>query len=261
MQRKCVICGIEVEENAPVCPKCGTLKPTEAPKIVVLPPKKEKHQSPEESTTPEEPTSQFPGWVKTKLLPAVIGAAVLLLLIILVGRNLYGPAAPRQTTPPKAPTTPADTSVAVLDQYFALSNGAVDILEQMAPPEYWDYMAQSENMTRTQYLEMLKSQRIAAREALIRENGSYTIGGSIQYSGDLPSDALPRIASFLNEKYGIDPSTVTSGQELLVYRKMTTENGKQTLPYLTVYRISIGGKWYLITYEVRANTTNITFVY
>jgi RNA polymerase subunit RPABC4/transcription elongation factor Spt4 len=79
MNKKCVICGTELDESVAVCPKCGTHNPTEAgdsPFITIEP------------AAPVVPAVAAPPKVsvrkKRKRLPFILGGAAVVIVAVVV---------------------------------------------------------------------------------------------------------------------------------------------------------------------------------
>ena len=222
MHKQCVICGIEIDEGVAVCPKCGMQNPTEIPEFQVIP-----KQTPTVSKKAKE-----------KVLPFILGgAAVVIVAVVVLVIVLFGGAT--DPAPPPAPT--------LIDNCLALMNGNLDVLEQMAPDEYWEFVARVPwNKTKDEYLAMEKesyTKHFSNRDKLYN---SFKVTGEIISEADMNENTLQKTAETLFFYYGISKSSVTAGKELTVQWSITTSNNSwKALPEV-LSAVKIDGVWYLV---------------
>ena len=233
MNKKCVICGIELDETAAVCPKCGTHNPTEAGDSPFISIEPAAPVVPAVAVTPKTPAKK-----KRKLLPFILGgAAVAIVAVAVLVIALFGGAT--EPTPTPAPT--------LIDNCLALMNGNLDVLEQMAPDEYWEFVARVPwNKTKDEYLAMEKESYTKHFNNRDKQYSSFKVTGEIISEADMNEKTLRKTAETLFFYYGISESSVTAGKELTVQWAITTSgNNWKTLPEV-LSAVEIDGVWYLV---------------
>lgn len=242
MNTKCVICGIEVDENTPVCPKCGTHNPTKATFEPVIIPEPSMTEAPDPAPTEPEP----PAKKKPKPLPWIL-AGVALILVIAILTSLL----PQQQTPSFDPVQ------AAFDKSITLLNGDLEVMQEMAPIQFWQSQAKVYNVTWAEYVDMLKSDTQIILSSMERKYGNYTVSGQILTKTQLSSSELSQFASLLRALYSLTSASFSSGYLLHCSRTISYEGGTAELPQLEIYAIKINDTWYLITYS----TNSITFFF
>lgn len=236
MNKQCIICGIELDETATVCPKCGTNQ--SAPIL----------QAPAESNPPTK--SPTPAKKKPKkALPFILGSAALVAVILLV-LTVFG------NTPQPAPT-PAPT---LIDNCLALMNGNLDVLEQMAPDEYWEFVAQYPfKKTKDEYLAMENESYTKYFNNRDQQYSSYKVTGEIISEADMNEKTLRETAETLFSYYGIPESSVTAGKGLIVQWTVTTSNNSWKTRPEVLSAVEIDGVWYLVYHTDDGNYLELDF--
>ncbi|MBE6960634.1 MAG: zinc ribbon domain-containing protein [Ruminococcaceae bacterium] len=235
MRKKCVICGIELDETVTVCPKCGTKNPTENPEFQVIP-----KQTPAVSKK-----------ANRKALPFLLGgAAVVIVAVAVLVITLMG------GIPESAPS-PAPT---LIDNCLALMNGNLDVLEQMAPDEYWEFLAQYPFMkTKDEYLAMRKEDYTKYFNDRDKQYSSFKVTGEIISEADMNEKTLQETAKTLFSYYGISEISVTSGKELTVQWAVTTSDESWKTPPEVLSAVEIDGVWYLVYHTDDGNYLELDF--
>ncbi|MBO5323258.1 MAG: zinc ribbon domain-containing protein [Oscillospiraceae bacterium] len=239
MSKKCVICGIELDENVAVCPKCGTHDPTEpgdSPFITIEPAAPVVIDAPATVAVSVKPVA--PAKKKAKPLPFILGgAAVVIVAVAVLVITLFGGA-------PEPAPSPEPT---LIDNCLALMNGNLDVLEQMAPDEYWEFVARVPwNKTKDEYLAMEKESYTKHFNNRDEQYSSFKVTGEIISEADMNEKTLQKTAETLFFYYGISESSVTAGKELTVQWAITTSgNSWKTLPEV-LSAVEIDGVWYLV---------------
>lgn len=235
MRKKCVICGIDIDETVTVCPKCGTQKPTENPEFKVIP-----KQTPTVSKK-----------AKGKVLPFILGGgAVALIAVVILLVCLFGGT---PTPEPSAPPT-------LIDNSLALMNGNLDVLEQMAPDEYWEFVAQNPfKKTKDEYLSMRKEDYTKYFNDRDKQYDSFVVTGEIISEADMNETTLQKTAEILFTDYGIPENSVTAGKELTVQWAVTTSDKTWKTPPEVLSGVEINGIWYLVYRTDEGNYSELDF--
>ena len=128
MNKQCVICGIELDENVTACPKCGTNQSAPIP------------QAPPESNPPTK--SPTPAKKKPKkALPFILGGAAVLLIAAVVLFCIFG----GQT---HHAVDPLEACKQQFANYLAVRNCEGGDIDALAPDTVWDYLASINYTTR-----------------------------------------------------------------------------------------------------------------
>ena len=224
MSQHCIICGIELEENAPVCPKCGMQNPTEIPDLQVL-------------STPTVPPKK-----KRKALPFILGgAAVAIVAAVLILLHVFGNA-------PSEPAKQPSILSSLWENSLTLINGNFDDLEAMAPDIYWEWFAEQRHTTKENLLEKMKDDQILNYK-LTNPKGDIIYTGKILSEVDIDDQLLEKIAEVLFSSYEIPQSSVTAGKKVTIQRSKLSSDSAKDLPEQTLFAVKIDDSWYFITYR------------
>lgn len=209
MSKFCKSCGSEMPDNIAFCGVCGTAL-----------------------NAPEEPTAQpfangdynapVGGAQKNKkplILGAAIGGAVIvavLLVLFLIGS---GPES-------------------ALDKMVDYTTGDVDVLEDLAPKAYWDYVEMCEGESVEELIE-------EARSDMEEYGGMYE---SVEYDvldeKDISDLKIRKINEYLVEKYGFEADAVEDACEL-TYSIFAVEENDTDSETNTDIIVKIDGEWYI----------------
>ena len=236
MRKKCVICGIDIDEDVAVCPKCGMQNPTENPEFQVIP-----KQTPTVSKKPAR-----------KGLPFILGGvAVVIVAAVVLLLNLFGGAS---NVPPASPSSPPT----LLDNHLAFRNGDVDKLDLLAPDEYWEYWAQKENEDKDLYL---RSQKISysIANSLHPEEQNKTESGEVLSAMEMNAEALRQLSQMLFEIYGIPESSVTAGTEVTIQWTIITPYNSRKSSSEELLAVEIHDSWYLVKYVEIGGDVTVVF--
>lgn len=224
MQRKlvfsvihyCKHCGTLLEEDAKVCPFCGKTVELSAPKP-------EPTESPVAESAPVQKAAPKKLQISARTLLIGIGAIALVavIMIITVCIQYFAP-------------------VPAVERFEALKNKDYDVLESLAPAEFWEAMAPS-NQTAEQYIDK--------RKDFLKRSMASTSTGTLQFDivdrEATPSEDLDKIKDILQERYNISPSRVKAGQNLIL--KVTESHTDSLYSICEMYEIAIqiDSDWYL----------------
>ena len=234
MNKKCVLCGIELDETVTVCPKCGIRNPTKKPDFPAI-------------SQPEASPKKKP-----KILPFFLAGAVVVVLVatlLLLGLFDNNP-----TAPPKQPTT----FETLLDNALAFWNGKSEVLESLAPPEYWESGARRYNCTKEQYINIM-DRDLAIQHKSNNPNGDIIHTGKILSTNEMSDQILQEISVTLATRYGISESSISAGKELSVQIQRISLEETITLQLTTLYAIEINNIWYLLINFGAGETLNVAF--
>ena len=234
MQRKCVICGIDIDEGVAVCPKCGMKNPTDLPEFQTI----------------SKPT--VPPKKKVKVLPFILAGAVLVVVAAaFVLLHMFG------NTPDASSEQPSVFEI-LIDNTMAHWNGDSDKMEMLAPPEFWEYGAQKINCTKDEYI-VSEKKYYALQHKVNNPNGDITRTGEIISIDETSEEKLQKIAETLFNRYGILENSVTAGKELTVQLGIITPDKTKILPDVTLSAVEINGTWYLVSCSEFEDTFIVSF--
>lgn len=258
MAKFCSNCGTALSEGAVFCHNCGSQVPQAAPAPQFIPVEQAQPQFipaepvapapqyiPAQQAQPQfvpayQPAPQFvpaaPAKKKVSKKALIIGgvvAAVAVIAVVLIF-VLGGGAA---SSPQRA-----------LDNYVALMNGDTSMMEDLAPAEYWEYVAEEEGMTKKQLLAEWKME-IAENVADMKQDygSNYKVTGKILDEQNMDNNTLKKITAGLT-KYGIKENSIKAGKELSIKLTLTHSEGKEDAPVRTLGAVQIGDSWYLVNY-------------
>ena len=218
----CIKCGNPLEAGVAFCGKCG------AP-IAAIP----SNETP--APAPKKPMSK-----KTKTIIGVAAAvaAVILIAIIIIASI---------STPETA-----------LNNYAAIMSGDMSKVESMAPAAYWNYVAESEGVSKRELIAELKEEYAENVDELKERYGLYKVTGEILTETDMSDETLELIAEGLT-KYGIKKSDVKEGKTLKVELRIQGLSDSDANTG-NLHAVKIGASWYLINYYTWSGQTLVYFL-
>lgn len=230
-----MLCGIELDEHTPVCPKCGTHICDDMP--VCQP-------TPVVADIPEVPAA--PRRKIQTILPMILIGATVVILAVALCLCLFSGNAP-EPAPEPDPTSPSIVPTSILYKYLALMNGDADQLESIAPQQYWEYRAQAEKMTVEEVLAQDKDILATVLKQKRQEYGDYQATAEILSESPLSEQTMAKIIQELS-RYGIAESSVSAARSMRIKGSLITENNTAAeLNSQLLHAIQIDGIWYLTT--------------
>ena len=215
MSKFCRQCGAQLEDDAVKCEACGY-------ELV----------KPEAAAQPEGENTQAPAANKlnNKMIGIIAGAAAALVVLIVVLVLVFSGGGYKKS----------------IDTYIkALTTGDSDLIEALAPEEYWDYMAEKSGSSTKKIISSVADtfdQIIDMAERAYGDN--FKITYKIEDKDSLSKGQLNDIRDTVNSTYDIANKSVTEGYELdleLTFKGKDDERSEDA----TVYVVKIDGKWYL----------------
>ncbi|MBE6975885.1 MAG: zinc ribbon domain-containing protein [Ruminococcaceae bacterium] len=234
MSKYCNHCGAVLGDEILFCPSCGMRQavPAPAPAPIVQ----------EESALPAPKKKFSKKWLTIcgGILGGIIVAAITLVFL--------------WPTPGKAAVRTAED----------ILNGDFDNLEDMVPPEYWDYMAERSNSKTSTYLSRYqKTFEDRYDEVLEKMENKYGRNPKLKLEilakEKISESIADKMKEYLDENYGIDEDSVDNVYTLIL--QSTIEGSKRTSIYgSTVTAIQIDSKWYLCSYYEIGNDCMVIFL-
>ena len=240
----CKHCGALLEDEVNVCPFCG--KTLEAPRAEPAP-----QEQPAEVpvAVAEEVTETAPQHPLKKLTPKhlLIGGGIALAVIIAivaVSLIFFSP----------------NAAVSTLE---AIVNGNFERYEALAPAEYWEARAKTNNQTveefldyQIRFLEQETEQFKDAQPDIRGEPVSKTF--HLVDSAPVSKQDLEGVRSAIEEEWGISADRVKDVRFITVrYEKKWTNYSKNAT--FSCYTVQIDSQWYLISCSVRTNATEFKY--
>ena len=227
----CKHCGALLEDETQVCDFCGAV--LEAPK--------DAEPAPQEVVAPQEITEKNTATpVKKKLSKKSIfflaGGIVLAIIAVISAVALF-----------------ANTSNSAITTYEAVMNGDVDRLVDLAPMEYWEAIANSENTTVDAYIAekatRLKNRYLSSTTEEYSPLGKLlSIEMQVLDREPVNNAILSALKNNLERRYEIDSQRIGSAYHLFV--KTTREFTQDTRYFADIITvIEIDSQWYMIRYE------------
>lgn len=299
MHKRCVICGIELDETVAVCPKCGTRNsespaepvstvasetPTGPSRCVIcgivldettsICPKcgtKQPTEAPvlpycsPQTDTPAEP--EAPKVIPAPAEPTRTEKKAKPLLLILGGVALVLVAVIALmvsffgSTPDPMPDAPTDPPSA----FSTLLDGQLALMS--GNPENLERLAPAEYWEYCAYRNSCTKEEylinIKAHHIIYYElnhpKRDTTYTGEILFEDTMSTQMLQKVTDTLFVQYGILEKSVIDGRELNIQVKKVTDGDTTALPIQTVYAVEIDGTWYLITYTELNGENIVTF--
>lgn len=213
MGKICPTCGTNLREDAAVCFVCDT--PV--------------------ATVPREKT---PSPVRKKdVIKAAIIATCVVALIGVITIFLFNMPKPQQA----------------LDNYFAVRNGDLSKIEQMAPAQYWEHQVSS-GVYGIEELKALCNQSIANRKL---QYGDYKVSGKILSETYLDDKTVGNIRFALADYKVVN--NITAAKTLTVEVRIEgTKDSSTTTETFTA--VKIDGAWYLINFTIVLGRPYAAFV-
>ena len=256
MSKFCQNCGKQLDDAAVFCPSCGTKSELpaaapapQAPGYTLPAPEVPTYNVPPAPevpvyTAPQAPAYGAPAYAapgayaapaprsNNKLIIGIIAAllvvavaAVLLIVFLGGGGGSYSSA---------------------LDKALALYEGNYDQVEDMLPPECWDYIEDYENTSKAEYLYQVEDRFERQRINLEEEYGEeYTVSYDLTEEKELSEPKLERAAEYLEKTFYIPAESVTEGYELEVDLTIEGSKGEKT-DEEEMIALKIDGAWYLV---------------
>ena len=264
MNKFCSNCGCVMDENTRFCPHCGTaVIETPAPVVVEEAPVEPVENTgfmetvvlSEVSVTPpappvSEPTPQprktpyhysanakapKPVKKKSKIIPALISV----LLIAVIGFATFF----------------------ILDHFGLLGNftykgavktyvdffgyGKTELLEDLAPEDYWDYLEEERDTDFDEIQENLDKMYADFEEECEEKFGdNYKVKYKITSKSEISKSKLKKIAKSLKDSYDIKASAVTKGYKLKLEISISGSEDEEE-EKVNAYVLKIDGKWYV----------------
>lgn len=247
MSKYCAKCGTELEESSGFCFGCGAhiseensalSEPPAAPVSQIVIPREEPDMPPPDqgiTLPPKQPKNRKKLWLILLAAAAVLTAVVLWLAL----DKGYERA---------------------LKNYVATMNGDLDRVKQLAPQEYWEYLAEKNKIT---VADAIKQKKEAAQTncksyaEMYGKNAQFT--AKCIYAEPLDTEMLHKIKENLEEKFGIHPSEVKECVAMDVYVRW--EGNIRDYSYMNGYwAVRIGSRWYLGYYYESKNEIIFSFV-
>lgn len=215
MSKFCRQCGAQLEDDAVKCEACGY-------ELV----------KPEAAAQPEGENTQAPAANKlnNKMIGIIAGAAAALVVLIVVLVLVFSGGGYKKS----------------IDTYIkALTTGDSDLIEALAPEEYWDYMAEKSVVSTNKVVSAYAKTYDTYNDKLEDTFGKdLRITYKITDEDSLSKSQLNNIRDTVNGTYDIANKSVTEGYELeleVTFQGKKDERSQEA----TVYVVKIDGKWYL----------------
>ena len=230
MSKFCEECGSPMEDNASFCENCGTAVPQEA------------------AAPAGNVFTKFVDRLKSdKKFAIIVGgvAAALVLVIVLIcvfsgGGSGYTKA---------------------LDNYIdVMIKGNVKNLENLAPPQYWEYMEDENDMDMDDMMDSLEERLDDLKEYMEDEFGkNIKVTYEIRDEKELSEKKLEGIAEALEDTYDIDAKDVTAAYDLEL--KMTIKGSEDDDSDKTEMSVvKIDGKWYVFNWHKSGSDYYVSFL-
>lgn len=212
----CKHCGTLLEKDAKVCPFCGKTVELSAPKP-------EPTEPPVAESAPVQKAAPKKLQISAKALLIGIGVITfaMVIAIVIVCVQYFAP-------------------IPAVERFEALKNKDYDVLESLAPAEFWEAMAPS-NQTAEQYIDK--------RKDYLKRSMAFTSTGTLKFDivdrEATPNEDLDRIKDILQEHYGISPNRVKVGQNLILKVTQSVTDSLHSVSEMYVIAIQIDSTWYL----------------
>ncbi len=227
MAKFCANCGTALEEKEVFCPICGTKR------------------APDGAANPQTPPSavHVAETQKSSKLPFILGmiavVAVALSVVLVLFKGIgYNKA---------------------LNTFFDVINGDFSNIEDMAPPEVWEYVEDKNDDFDMDEMDGYIEEAEEKYEDLL-ENLEDKYGEGIEISYEVTGEEeisrkdLKKIANKLEDKYDIDKDDVTKGYALEIEVAIEGDDDSDDSDF-EVAAIKIDGSWYLI----RSSGSSVSF--
>ena len=236
MEKICPICGKTLSEDTTVCSKCGaavsaaTATPNPAPvdDFEFLPEAELPVADAPVEEVPAAPKKPLSKKTKT-IIGIAAGAVVLLLIVVAIIGNI--------STPKTA-----------FNNYLSALNGDLSKYEQLAPAEYWEFLAERRDISKAEMIDDMKDYYKQNLAWLEEYYGPYNVTGKILDETDMDAETLDMIADFLLKHLNVQKSDITEGKllniELSYSGSKNSYNGTSKM-----YAIKIDSSWYIVSYD------------
>jgi hypothetical protein len=247
MSKYCAKCGTELEESSGFCFGCGAHISEENPALseppaapvsqIVIPREEPDMPPPDQGTTlpPKQPKNRKKLWLILLAAAAVLTAVVLWLAL----DKGYERA---------------------LKNYVATMNGDLDRVEQLAPQEYWEYLAEKNKITVADAIKQKKESiqtNCKAHAETHGKNAHFT--AKCIYAEPVDAEILQKIKDYMEKEFGIRPGEVKDCVVMDVY--MRWEGNIRDSSYMNGYcAVRIGFRWYLGYYYNSRDEILFSFV-
>lgn len=267
MSKLCSNCGFSMEDNDRFCPVCGTAvasevpaepAPVEEPVVAENPAEPQKtpytppykpYPQPSAQSTPVAPKK------KKNPLKKILTIAITLLIVGVIGFvaffvmdnfGLFG----------------NFTYKGAVKNYIHFHGyGKTELLEDLAPKAYWDYLEEEEGVDFDEAQEVIDERYEDYDEEMKEEYGDdYKVKYKITSKSELSKSKLKKIAKALKEDYDIKTSKVTKGYKLKLEVSISGSEDEGEEEKLTVYALKISGKWYVVNVSEYGDTYKVYFI-
>jgi hypothetical protein len=240
MNKKCVICGIELDENAPVCPKCGTNQSTHI------------SQTPPESNPPAE--SPAPEKKKPKTLSFILGGAAVLLIVVVVLFCIFGDQIRRAIDPLEA-------CKQQFANYLVLKNCEGGDIDAMVPDAVWDYLANNNYTTKEEVRAKYLGYYQQKQKSLWSMYGENTRTSGEVLSIDPIDQELQENILRQMPRFGLHKEDITAIRQLTVSITVTTPVTSWTSENTEHYfAFQMDGNWYVFYFRPDYSWDNLYLI-
>lgn len=245
MSKFCINCGMQLDDEMQFCIGCGANQNYAAPAAEAAPAEVAAPVTVEEPVAVEPvvatepvaaPVSETPAGCKclkklskNMIITIAAGAVALALVIGIVCLAFSG------------------SYTSAVENIYSARLGNAELIQELAPQAYWDYMARQRNTTAEEYVQSLIDD---AKEEMQDSDFTYQYGKDVDISFDvekevsLPQGQIEKIGRYLNIKYGINPNDVTDAKKLVGYLSLSSDICADTMLINSIYVLKIDGDWY-----------------
>lgn len=266
MSKLCSNCGFSMEDNDRFCPVCGTAvasevpaepAPVEEPVVAENPAEPQKAPyTPPYKPYPRsaEPASPAAAAKKKNPLKKILTIAITLLIVGVIGFvaffvmdnfGLFG-------------NFTYKGAVKNYVQFYGY--GKTELLKDLAPKEFWDYLEEEDGVDFDEAQEIIDKKYEDFDEMIEEEYGEdYKVKYKTKSKSEVSKSKLKKIAKALKEDYDIKSSKVTKGYKLKLEVSFSgsEDEGEEDL---TVYVLKISGKWYLVDVDEYGGSYYVSFI-
>ena len=271
MSTFCTNCGNMLPDQAAFCPNCGKQQkttpventPPAATAEPVAPVTQEQAAATPITPTPVAPaayqysapaTPQKTVDLKKWLIPAIAVVAILAIVLLVLPGGKGG----------SGGGGAASSYEDALDNYFdvhMLGEVSRSGVKALAPDEYWDYMNSRYGDSFDEYYEEIMDDLGDYLEELETEFGSNVkVSYEITDEDSVSDRNLRKIASYLEDQYGIDDDDVTDALELALSYTVRGSKDEFTNEVDGVFVVKIDGRWYVASVDMDGTDTNVDFM-
>jgi len=219
MSKFCKSCGNELPDDASFCGSCGSMCEAAAPAEPVgyapAPEGTEGYGYPMPENKNKKPI----------IIGAIAGGVVLVVVLLILLLSGGGPES-------------------ALDNMVDYSQGDFDVLEDLAPEQYWDYYEEKKGESVDELIEKTEKQYEAYAEMMAEVDYDY----EVLEEEELSESQIRAINEYLVEEYGFEKDSVSEGCELK-YEITASTGGKSNTETETGTFLEIDGDWYIVNVD------------